>query len=154
MAFCVSQDDADATAALLGNKHTSIVTSSLVPSRKSTGKLQIHPDSMRSLLSELMNNKIPLHIVIGNEGALQSHSFTIQEMRDMGEWTFCSSEEEGMHLRFADLGELSVDVEGGESEPVWRIRALCQEGREMFFLSPGSGACIAQWNQLVQARLA
>ncbi|HSI84822.1 MAG: ChuX/HutX family heme-like substrate-binding protein [Candidatus Methylacidiphilales bacterium] len=152
MSFCVSPEDAAlATAALSVDADE---PEALTHGTKCTGKLQLVPDSMRSLLGEVLHYKMPLHVVIGNEGALQSHTFTIQEIRDMGEWTFCSSDEEGMHLRFSDLGDLSVDVEGGESEPVWRIRALCQDGKEMFFMSPGSGASISQWNRMVQVRLA
>ncbi|PTY01546.1 hypothetical protein DB346_12410 [Verrucomicrobia bacterium LW23] len=117
----------------------------------------LNPELMRSFLGELLHATIPVHMVVGNEGATQSHTFVIQEIRDMGEWTFCSAEDEGMHLRFSDLGELSAVITRGAAhggQPVWRIRACCADGREMFVMSPGAGASLSEWNRLVQERMA
>lgn len=58
----------------------------------------VSKEQFEKLLRVWMECSLPVHVTVGNAGAVQSTVMTMNMVRDMGHWLFLSDQDSGLHL--------------------------------------------------------
>lgn len=111
----------------------------------------LSPTTLAKFFHPLAEEKTPVQITVGNEGIHHSHTLVFEQIREIGDWLFCSNGSVGWHVLPHSLQSLELESRWwDEAEATLQIRALSPTGSTLFILQSGSDVPPEQWNVLAR----
>lgn len=112
----------------------------------------VDPLAVSAILRDSQRLGMPINVVVGNEGVVQSAEFVPRRIHPFQQWTFVSDDVVGLHIDQTSLVDVIIHhtpaAPGGPSTSALKCFDEC--GALRFAVTPGSSVSTAEWNAFLK----